>query len=83
MRPFEALRSAFAYAEFADADVESTARKLIDELDTDLTRADYNEGETVEHATEKLTQALNDADALDESLDDDDVDDDDVDVVVP
>jgi hypothetical protein len=78
MRPFEALKSALAYADFGSAtDVEEQATKLIQELDTDLTRADYNEGEAVEHAVERLTQALNDADLVDDGSDDDDDEDED------
>lgn len=71
------LKQALAYAKFEDASIKPAINDVLTELDNDLTAEDYEPGEAIEGATDKLREALDVTDAAKEDtpvVDDDDED---------
>lgn len=59
----KALRDSLAYAKFQDQAIKDRALRLLDELDTDLSAEDYEEGSAIEEARNSLEDALEDTDS--------------------
>lgn len=57
------LKDSLAYAKFQDQAIKAGALRLLDELDTDLSAEEYEEGSAIEEARETLEQAINDTDS--------------------
>jgi hypothetical protein len=59
----KAVKDSLAYAKFQDQAIKGAALRLLDELDTDLSAEEYEEGSAIEEARETLEQAILDTDS--------------------
>jgi hypothetical protein len=69
LRSTQLLIAALAYATFADKDVETGARELVQQLDVDLNEAGFEPSSDTEEAENVLEEALNSVDDRSERLD--------------
>lgn len=53
------LKNALAYAQFTDEQIRSDATNLLDQLDTELTEEEYEQGVAVDDAVVALETSLN------------------------
>jgi hypothetical protein len=69
-----AIKQALAYARFEDANIKTAVNGLVDELQTELTGEQYEEGTAVEQATAILTASMDATDSQKEEAEE--IDDD-------
>jgi hypothetical protein len=69
-----AIKQALAYARFEDVNIKTAVNGLVDELQTELTGEQYEEGTAVEQATAILTASMDATDSQKEEAEE--IDDD-------
>lgn len=66
---FKTIKTALKYAKFTDADVETAVVALINDLDSDLTQAGYEQADSCDKCEKELNDAMSEADDRKEDLD--------------